>query len=190
MKNLRWNDIFELEEGDPLSEEGYQVTVFKADTTVFEMISAWLNYTKPCHVEHVRVLLINEKVFPSDYILYDLSSDSFLIPKNPSLIPDDETWQGILGKRVAKHGCFFRIPQSRRFFDLYLRLEEDLPKKPMLVVRPKALLKEWQLDEAVKKINRQIEEGHCVLVPDYLQVISHNLDYSGIDVIQGPCEEV
>ena len=86
MKNLRWPDIFNLEEGDPLSEKGYEITVFKADTTVFEMISAWLDYTKPCHTEHIRVLLINDKVFPSDYILYDLSSDSFLIPKNPILV--------------------------------------------------------------------------------------------------------
>ena len=189
MKNLRWPDIFNLEDGDPLSEDGYEITVFKDDTTVFEMISAWLDYTKPCHTEHIRVLLINDKVFSSDYILYDLSSDSFLIPKNPSLIPDNETWQELLGKRVAKYGCFFRIPQDRRFFDLYLRLEEDLPPKPMLVVKPKILLKEWQLDEVVKKMNKQIEEGHCVLVPDYLQVISHNFDYSGIDVIQGPYEK-
>lgn len=184
MKELRWYNIFELEKGDALSEEGYQITVFKPDTTIFEMICAWLDYTKKCHTKHVRVLLIDDSVFPSDYIYYDIV-DSCLIPKNIHSIPDNNiTWQELLGKRVAKCGCFFRIPEDRNFFDLYLRLEEDELKKPFMIVKANALLHPQQLQDAVDQMNEQISTGYVVRIPSFFDLISFNFDGSGIEVHQ------
>ena len=159
--------------------------VFKPDTTVFEMLHAWALYTSACKTDHIRVLLINDRAFPADYIRYHLHRFMYMEPENPTAVPDNTTYEELLGKRVAKYGSFFRIPEDRHFFDLYLRLEEDEPTKPMLVIKPKALLKEWQLDDAVKKMNKQIQEGNVVLVPTYLEVISSNLGGSGIQVYEG-----
>lgn len=172
MKALKWNDIFELEEGDPTAEEGYKIKVFKPDTTVLEMIYAWSEYTKKCHVQNVRVLLIDDKVFPSDYIFYRLHRAGLLTPVNGNVVPDNETWQGLLCKKVAKYGCFFRIPEARTFFDLYLRLEEP---RPMMIVQPKALLHQWQYDRAIEEMNKQIKNGSVVMVPHYFNVVDTNM---------------
>lgn len=184
MKVLRWTDIFKLVDGNALDESGYKIEVIKPGATVLELICAWCDYTERCDVTHIQVLLIDDTVFPSDYIAYDCQTDNISFPvrnyiNGPSKYAK-ETWQSLAGKRVAKHGSFFRIPVDRYFFDLYLRLEEDFePKeKPMLVVRPNVLLTEAQLDQTVSKMNKQIREGHVVLVPKYLDIVESNMTYS------------